>query len=105
MGVAALAVLALVSAGCSTFENLRGNNQYGADQHLKDNVQDALKKDPLYKFPDVSVTAYRGDVQLGGVIALNAQRQEAMKDASNVPGVLNVRDNMMLNTNQPVVPE
>lgn len=105
VGAAALAASIAFLSGCSTFENWRGNNQYGADKHLADQVHNALKKDPLYKFPDVNVTVYRDKVQLGGVINVPAQRQAAIKDASAVPGVLSVEDNMMLSTNPPVVPE
>lgn len=84
---------------------MRGNTQYGADKHMTGKVEDALKKDPLYKFPNVSVTVYRGEAQLGGVINHEAQRQAAIKDALAVPGVLGVEDNMTVNTNAPVVPE
>lgn len=84
---------------------MRGDTQYGADKHLANQVQDALKKDPLYKFPDVSVTVYRDKVQLGGVVNVPEQRRAAIKDASGVPGVLSVEDNMMVTTNPPVVPE
>lgn len=99
------AVLIVAAAGCSTFENWRGNNQYGADKHMQDEVKDALKKDPLYKYPDVAVNVYRDHVQLSGVVRLASQKEAAVRDASSVPGVLNVQDNMMVNTNPPVAPE
>lgn len=104
-GAAAAAAMMAVFAGCAGFDNMRGDTQYGADEHMKNQVTDALKKDPLYKFPDVSVSVYRDNVQLDGVINVPAQRQAAVKDASSVPGVLKVEDNMMLTTNPPVVPE
>lgn len=104
-GAAVSAVLIAGIAGCSTFDNLRGNNQYGADKHMQGEVKDALKKDPLYKFPDVSVNVYRDHVQLGGIVNLPAQKQAAVNDASKVPGVLSVTDDLIVNTNPPVVPE
>ncbi len=91
-------------AGCSGFTNMRGNTQYGADQRMSKEVADTLKKDPLYKFPNVSVNTYRGQVQLSGYINHPDQRDAAVRDASSVPGVLNVQDNIMVNTNPPVVP-
>lgn len=90
--------------GCSTITGLRGNTQYGADKHMEHQVQDALKKDPLYKFPDVSVNVYRDNVQLSGVVHLQGQKDAAVKDASSVPGVLNVQDTIMVSTNPPVAP-
>ena len=84
---------------------MRGNTQYGADKHMANQVEDSLKKDPLYKFPNVSVNVYRGEAQLSGVINSADQRQAAIKDASTVSGVLRVQDNMIENTNPPVVPE
>lgn len=98
------ALIAFV-AGCAGFTNMRGNTQYGADKHMADQVSDQLKKDALYKFPNVSVVVYRGQVQLGGYVNHPDQKEAAVKDASMVPGVLNVQDNIMLNTNPPVAPE
>jgi hyperosmotically inducible periplasmic protein len=103
--VLATTTVALIAfAGCSGFTNMRGNTQYGADQRMSQEVVDALKKDPLYKFPNVSVNTYRGQVQLSGYINHADQREAAVRDASGVPGVLNVQDNIMVNTNPPVLP-
>jgi osmotically-inducible protein OsmY len=99
------ATLIICVAGCSGFTNMRGNTQYGADKHMKGQVEDALKKDPLYKFSNISVNVYRGEAQLGGVINKETQRDAAIKDALTVPGILRVQDNMSVNTNPPVVPE
>jgi osmotically-inducible protein OsmY len=92
-------------AGCSAFTNMRGNTQYGADKRMASQVEDALKKDPLYKYPNVSVNVYRGEAQLGGIINQEKQRERAIKDAMMVPGILGVQDNMTVNTNPPVMPE
>lgn len=83
---------------------MRGNNQYGADKNLSARVEGQLKKDPLFKFTNVSVSCYRSEVQLGGVISTEAQRDAAIRDARAVQGVLGVQDNMILNTNAPVSP-
>lgn len=104
-GGASATVVIAVFAGCSGFDNMRGNSQYGADQHMGNQVKTALEKDPIYKYPNVSVNVYRGNVQLGGVINKPEQREAAIKDASSVPGVMRVDDNMMENTNPPVVPQ
>jgi osmotically-inducible protein OsmY len=98
------ATLLVVFVGCSTFQNIRGNNQYGADNNLSKRVEGQLKEDPLYKFQNISVSAYRGEVQLGGVINSEHQRQSAIRDAQSVQGVMGVKDNMIVNTNPPVMP-
>ena len=94
----------VVLVGCSTWQNIRGNNQYGADKNLSKRVQGQLAKDPLYKFHNISVSSYRGEVMLGGVIGSETQRTAAVRDAQSVQGVLGVKDNMVLNTNPPVMP-
>lgn len=100
------AVLVVTSvAGCAGWTNMRGNTQYGADQRMAKQAQAALEKDQLYKFPNVDVYVFRGQVQLGGVINQESQREAAVRDVSTVPGNLGVKDNMMLNTNPPVAPE
>ena len=98
------ATLLVVFVGCSTFQNIRGNNQYGADKNLSKRVEAQLKKDPLYKFDNISVSAYRGEIQLGGVINSDNQRTSAIRDAQSVQGVMGVKDNMILSTNAPVMP-
>ena len=101
---AAGAALIVVYAGCSSVSNMRGNNQQGADKNLSKKVQHALENDPAYKFPNVSVSAYRGDVQLAGVVNTPAEREAALNDARATPGVLGVQDKMTMNTNAPVAP-
>jgi hyperosmotically inducible periplasmic protein len=105
--VGSLAITALTVSifGCASFDNMRGDTQYGADHHLRNQVQDALHHDPTYKYPEVTVTCERGQIQLSGYINTEDQRHYAMKDASAVPGVLGVTDNMIMTTNAPVVPE
>lgn len=101
VGVLSIAALSASVVGCSMFHE----TQYGADKHLQNKVQDALSNDPLYKYPNVTVTSMRGQVQLSGFVQSESQRTEAVKVASSVPGVLGVTDNMVQNTNAPVVPE
>ena len=94
----------VVIVGCTTFQNVRGNNQYGADKNLSKKVEGQLKKDPLYHYPNVSVSSYRGEIQLSGVINSEGQRKSAIKDAESVQGVMGVKDTMVINTNPPVMP-
>jgi len=105
--VGALGISAITAsiAGCSTFDNMRGDTQYGADHHLRNLVKDSLHNDPTYKFPEVTVTCLRGQIQLSGYVNTPSQRKAAVTDASKVPGVMGVSDNMVMTTNAPVVPE
>lgn len=105
IGALSLAALGAAIVGCATFDNMRGDTQYGADHHLRNLVRDSLHNDPTYKFPDVTVTCMRGQIQLSGYVTQESQRHEAVKDAKSVSGVMGVTDSMVLSTNSPVVPE
>lgn len=102
-GAAGIALI-VVFAGCSTFTNMRGNTQQGADRRLQGQVQSALKADPTYKFPNVSVSVFRSDVQLGGVVQSENQKNEAVRIAKGVPGVLGVSNHIMITKTPPAGP-
>lgn len=90
--VLSLAVLNL--AGCASNHPDRTKAQYKADVQLPDNVKDALKQAPDYKFPGVHVDVYRGTVQLNGFVDTEAQRQAATNLAAHLQGVAKVDNNL-----------
>ncbi len=95
-----LALSAAGLAGCaSNRDHLRSSAEYRVDKRLAHNVSTALNNDPIYKYPDVTVNVFRGRVQLSGYVVTEAQKQEATKVASGVPGVNQVENNLLL-TNQ-----
>ena len=68
------------------------------DKKLANQTQDALKGDPIYKYPDVTVNVYRGRVQLSGYVVTEAQIAEAAKVASGVKGAIQVENDLLLTT-------
>ena len=59
-------------------------------------MKDGLGHNPIYKFDEVSVTTYRGVVQLNGWIEKPEQKQVAENIAKGTPGVLDVVNNLTL---------
>jgi hypothetical protein len=107
-GIAGLSLVVgmLGLTGCSTVQGWtqgphpqRTNAEYASDQRVKDHVQDALEKAPVYKYPDVTVGVFQGDVALGGFVSTQDQRQEAVKIAQRVAGVREVHDGMVIMSN------
>jgi hyperosmotically inducible periplasmic protein len=83
--------------GCaSSPDRSRTAGQFKEDKKLASNIQDALTHASVYKYPDVTVTAYRGRVQLSGFVTTEGQKEEAAKIASQTPGVAQVENNLLL---------
>jgi hyperosmotically inducible protein len=94
-----LTVSAAGLVGCaSTSDRSRTRGQYHEDKKLADNVKDALKHDPIYKYPNVDVSVNRGKVQLSGFAATEPQKAEAARVTSGVQGVTQVENSISLTT-------
>ncbi len=89
-----LSVLAL--AGCASADRYRTSGQYKQDQELAEKVHDTLQNAPVYKYPDAKVNVDRGRVQLSGFVGTEAQKEEAGKIASQVPGVMQVENDLLI---------
>ena len=88
--VVALAVM----AGCAKDDPSRSAGQRLDDRLTAGRIADALKDSPVYKFPQVKVTAYHGVVQLSGFVHSQEQKQAATRAAENTPGVAQVINNI-----------
>lgn len=91
------ATMLLVTAGCmhnTTYERTTG--EYFDDQQLDRRVSHALNNQPVYKFPDVHVHAYRGVVQLSGFVATEQQKAAATEIAERVRGVDRIENSITL---------
>ncbi len=83
--------------GCATHkEAFRTKHEYKTDKKLASKVTDALQNAPVYKYPDVQVNVYQGQVQLSGFVATAAQRDMASRLAGQVPGVTHVENDLLL---------
>ena len=83
--------------GCaSSGDRFRTAGQYKQDQEVAGKVKNALNQAPVYKFPDVNVSVYQGRAQLSGFVATEAQKRDAAKIASEIPGVFQVENDLLL---------
>jgi osmotically-inducible protein OsmY len=86
--------------GCAGDANSRSTGQYIDDKTLQREVHDALKDNAEYKFDNVNVDVYRGDVQLSGFVQTSDQKSQAKDIAKNVQGVTDVQNNISVQSNQ-----
>ena len=93
--VAAMALLGIGVAGCAS-SGSRSMSEKWSDDRTTAHVQKALDDAPLYKYGNVTVSTINGEVQLGGYVALQAQRDQAAQIAANVQGVSRVIDNIQV---------
>ena len=93
-----LGALVLTLVGCTSTENRYGRSEgrYIDDRKIASAIKNDLQQDPLYKFGQVYVTAYRGTVQLSGFALNEAQKQRAAEVALRTPGVASVENNISL---------
>ncbi len=100
MGHCIIATLFLVLTACSSLPDFYGNNtgnhQYMDDRVVTAKVRAALIEDPQIKNNNVSVNTYQGQVQLSGYVDSKAERKHAARVAAEVPGVLKVKNNLVI---------
>ena len=88
---AALAITSLT--GCASWSERKAREsgrtvaEVAQDSRITDAVDSALKTAAVYKFPQIAVQTYRGDVQLSGFVATDAQKKAATDIAQQVTGV------------------
>ena len=93
------AALALVLAGCSSPSgSSRTGHQAKSDQQTASEVKKALDDGPIFKYPDVGVSAYAGTVQLTGFVQTPEQREAAAGIAAKLKGVDRVINGIVLVT-------
>ena len=93
------AALAFVLAGCSSPSgSSRTDHQARSDRETASEVKKALADGPVFKYPDVGVSAYAGTVQLTGFVQTPEQREAAAGIASKLKGVDRVINGIVLVT-------
>src|SRR3954453_15605866 len=96
-----LALIARVTASVVTFtecEKLKGDKssaQATDDKSISHRVETALETDPIYKFPGVKVTTYRGVTQLSGFVETDEQRRRASDIVRTIGGPSEVINNIV----------
>ena len=82
--------------GCAGDRYNRSTGEFIDDQTLQGRVHHVLGSDPAYKYNDVTVTAFKGTVQLGGFVFLTEQQTRAGELAREVTGVREVVNNIIV---------
>ena len=85
-----------VLTGCAGNQYDRSTGQYIDDKSLTVRVHEALADNPDYKFGEVSVTVFRGTVQLSGFVSNSDQKSRAAELVKGVQGVKDVQNNISL---------
>jgi hyperosmotically inducible protein len=66
------------------------------DTAITARVKSALGHDPMYKYPEVRVTTFKGIVQLSGFVDNRAQKGAAELLAKNIEGAKSVENNIIV---------
>jgi|SRR5665213_156398 len=94
-----IALLALggavtVFTGCAGTPTSESTGEDIDDSAITAKVKAAFVKDDMIKSSEISVTTFKGKVQLSGFVDNSDQRSEAVRDAKNVLGVQDVVNNI-----------
>lgn len=89
-----LAAAAAAFSGCAATRTQESTGQDIDDTAITAKVKAALLNDSQVKSTEISVTTFKGVVQLSGFVDNNDQKDAAENDAKNVPGVQSVKDNL-----------
>src|SRR5262245_20529897 len=80
--------------GCAGDRYQRSTGEYIDDKSLNVRVKNALHDAPEYKYGDVEVASFKGNVQLSGFVNSSDQKRKATQIAQNVQGVKDVENNI-----------
>ena len=86
--------IALLSAGCAGSRYERSTGESIDDRATVSRVKNALSNDAVYKYPDVSVTSFKGSVQLSGFVDNQEQKSRAGDITKGVEGVKELKNSI-----------
>ena len=89
-----LSAATAVLTGCAGNRYNRSTGEYIDDKALSYRVSHALGENAEYKLSGVDVKAFRGNIQLSGFVATDAQKAKAGEIASHIDGVVSVENNI-----------
>jgi hyperosmotically inducible protein len=93
-------VLSLLSgvivAGCSSTKTSESTGQYIDNSAITLKVKTKLLADDQVKSLPISVESYKGKVELSGFVNNEKQRTRAVAVAKSVPGVVSVKDGLVV---------
>jgi hyperosmotically inducible periplasmic protein len=94
--VAASLGLASFTGGCASTATKESTGEMVDDSGITAKVKVALVKDPVVKALDVKVETFKGVVQLSGFVNTAAEKSQAGTVAAAVPGVTDVKNNLVV---------
>jgi len=94
----ALAGLAVIIAlsGCTVFSGRETAGEYVDDSTVTTQVKAAIFNDPALKSMEISVETMQDVVQLSGFVDSSLSKAKAGEIASNIKGVRQVRNNLVV---------
>ena len=96
LSLAGALALGALSGGCAATPTSDSTGQYVDDSVVTTKVKTALMNDAVVKSFAISVETVKGVVQLSGFVDTSDQKSAAGKDASVVPGVKDVKNNLIV---------
>lgn len=85
-----------LTGGCKPAPVERTATERSIDEKVSEAVKAALGSSASFKFPDVQVASFNGNVQLSGFVVSADQKKSAEAIAKEVPGVLRVENKISL---------
>lgn len=102
LGVALIAFYVLVSiVGCTATPTSQSTGQYIDDAAITAKVKAELAKDQRFAALQVHVISYKGVVDLSGFVDSEHTKERASEIATQVAGVKEVRNNLIVKTQLP----
>ncbi|MBE0620432.1 MAG: BON domain-containing protein [Burkholderiales bacterium] len=91
-----LAVLLTTVLGCAPAPTREGTGGYIDDTVITAKVKAAIFNEPTLKSYEINVETFKGTVQLSGFVKDKAEMRKAVEVARHVPGVTEVKNDMLL---------
>jgi len=92
------AVPVTFNTGCAVTQGRESTWSYVDDKSISNRIKTNLYRDPDVKGTQVSVTTFRGEVQLSGFADTQAQKDWAGEIARQTPGVIAVHNDLIVPT-------
>ncbi len=93
---AGMLCLGLGLSGCKPEATERTVIEEQVDQELAQLVKVTLGNSPSFRFPDVQVASFKGQIQLSGFVRSDDQKRAAETIAKGIPGVAKVENGIAL---------
>jgi osmotically-inducible protein OsmY len=96
LGLTGVLTIGGFAGGCAATPTSDSTGQYVDDTTITTKVKSALLGDDAVKSFEIKVETVKGVVQLSGFVDTSDQKSVAGKDASAVPGVKHVQNNLIV---------